>query len=57
MEYKTKNNTCTNKTNKNKIIDTDNKMVISRGEKGFGKGDVSKGGQEYSNRGKLNFGW
>ena len=42
MEYKAENNKWTNKNNKQKLIDTDNNITITR-EKGHGKGKRIKG--------------
>ena len=41
-----------NKPSKNKPVDTENRVVITRG-----KGKMGKGHQLYDNRWKLNFWW
>ena len=39
----------------NKHIDTENKVVITSGERVLGEGEVVKGGPVYGDRWKLNF--
>lgn len=48
MEYKTKSNKQTHRNNR---------MVVSRGERGSRKGEVGKGDQIGGSRRKLNFAW
>ena len=42
-----------NKQNKNKHIE--NRLVVTRGETGWRKGQMGKGGQLYGDRWKLHF--
>lgn len=44
------------KQNKNKLRDTGYRLVVTRGEKGWVKGKILKGGQLYGDRRKLGFG-
>ena len=43
------------KQNKNKLRDTDYRLVVTRGGKGWGEGKVLTGGQRYGDRWKLDF--
>ena len=36
-----------NKQNKNKLIDTENRLVVTRGEQVWGEGEMGNGGQLY----------
>ena len=51
VEYKNKET----KQNKNKHLDTENKLMPTRGEEREGK--MGKGGQLYADRWKLDFWW
>ena len=45
VEYKKTKPNKQIKQNKNKHIDTENRLVVTRGEKGWGEGKTGKGGQ------------
>lgn len=52
VKCKAKSNKHINKINKNKLIDTDNRVVVTTGERELGEGKVGKGVQIYGNRRK-----
>ena len=37
----------TNEQTKHKLIDTENRLVVTRGERGWGVGEIGEGGQLY----------
>ena len=45
-----------NKQNKSKLIDTENRLVVTRGEQGWGAGKMSRGGQLYDDGWNSTFG-
>ena len=45
------------KLNKNRLIETDNRLVVIRGEGGWREGEMGKRGQLYDDRWKLSFWW
>ena len=53
VEYKTKKKQI-NKQNRNKLIDTDNRLVITRREWGWKSGEWGKGDQIYGDEWKEN---
>ena len=57
MVYKTESNKQTRQTNKPKLIDTDNSLVVTTGKGVGGEIDKNKGGQIYSDRRRFDFGW
>ena len=46
-----------NKPNKNKHIDIENRVMVTKGKRGQREGKIGKGGQYYGDGWKLNFRW
>ena len=47
----------TNKQNKNKLIDTENRLMVTRGERGCGGCKMDEGGQLYDDEWQLDLWW
>ena len=57
MEYSKQNKSKISEQTKQKHLDKWNREVVTRGETGWGEGEMGKGDQLYGDRWKLNFWW